>query len=412
MKKLQGTQTEKNLLKAFDRESQAKMKYDYFSKQAREEGLIQISEIFTETALNKEKHAKIFFKFLNESSVEIIDTYPASKIGTTLENLKNAAESENYKRTELYLKFARIAKEEGFTDIWITFTMIVKVEKSFEEKFKKLYEILERVRLFETNSKTGWKWLKEKLSIFPDDITLFKTTMTENEIFKSFEALYSTDPEYAQHKMKDAVSDYLKSLNKIPSEGTLGKMRAYNDKIIGDKKLIPLKNVLDEFDNFIKWWETVRSNDREAINTFNQTLTYSYNTTKKWWEDYITKEVLYTAKQVFNNVVEKNWITDFSKWFTDWFDKIQNKYIDTTKKLTENNKVLSKAIDTDSTIKKILTDENVENIGLRAKYWEKWSIVFEKKITPLNDVLKKIKKNWWDDWNKIYTLWRLLEKGY
>lgn len=112
MTQLSGTQTEKNLLKAFAGESQARMRYDYFAKQAKKEGLEQISGFFGETAGNEKEHAKRFFKFLEGNMVEITATYPAGKIGTTLENLKAAADGENEEWTELYPHFAEVALEE------------------------------------------------------------------------------------------------------------------------------------------------------------------------------------------------------------------------------------------------------------------------------------------------------------
>lgn len=159
MKALQGTQTEKNLLKAFAGESQARMRYDYFSKQARKEGLVQISEIFAETALNEKEHAKRFFKFLEGRPVEITATYPAGKIGTTLENLKAAADGENEEWTELYPRFAKIAEDEGFADIATAFRMIATVEKAHEERYKKLYNNLESGKVFKHGGKIIWKCL-------------------------------------------------------------------------------------------------------------------------------------------------------------------------------------------------------------------------------------------------------------
>ena len=112
MASLAGTKTEQNLLKAFAGESQARMRYDYFAKQAKKEGLEQISAIFAETALNEKEHAKRFFKFLEGNMVEITATYPAGKIGTTMENLKASADGEKEEWEELYPEFARIAAEE------------------------------------------------------------------------------------------------------------------------------------------------------------------------------------------------------------------------------------------------------------------------------------------------------------
>ncbi len=157
MDTLKGTQTEKNLLKAFAGESQARMRYDYFSKQAKKEGLEQISAIFSETALNEKEHAKRFFKFLEGGNVEITATYPAGKIGTTLENLKAAAEGEYEEWMELYPKFAQTAQEEGFGEIATAFRMIAKVEKSHEARYKKLYDNLESGKVFNSDGKVTWK---------------------------------------------------------------------------------------------------------------------------------------------------------------------------------------------------------------------------------------------------------------
>ena len=157
MPNIKGTQTEKNLLKAFAGESQARMRYDYFSKQAKKEGLEQISAIFAETALNEKEHAKRFFKFLEGGMTEITASYPAGKIGTTSENLKAAAEGENEEWTELYPKFAEIAAEEGFKEISMVFKNIAKVEKEHEARYLKLYSNLEEGKVFERDGKVIWR---------------------------------------------------------------------------------------------------------------------------------------------------------------------------------------------------------------------------------------------------------------
>lgn len=154
---IKGTKTEQNLLKSFAGESQARMRYDYFAKQAKKEGLEQIAAIFEETSLNEKEHAKRFFKFLEGGMFEITAMYPAGVIGTTLENLKASAEGENEEWTELYPEFAKVAEEEGFKDIAIAYKMIAKVEKAHEERFKKLYENIEAGRVFERNGKISWK---------------------------------------------------------------------------------------------------------------------------------------------------------------------------------------------------------------------------------------------------------------
>jgi len=157
MGNLKGTKTEQNLLKSFAGESQAKMRYEFFAKQAKKEGLEQIAAIFEETALNEKAHAKRFFKFLEGGMLEITATYPAGEINDTLQNLKDSAEGENEEWVDLYPEFAKIAEEEGFKEIAIAYKMIAKVEKAHEERFTKLYTNLEEGKVFERNGKIMWK---------------------------------------------------------------------------------------------------------------------------------------------------------------------------------------------------------------------------------------------------------------
>lgn len=157
MATLAGSKTEQNLLKSFAGESQARMRYDYFMKQAKKEGLEQIAAIFEETSLNEKEHAKRFFKFLEGRPVEITATYPAGKIGTTLENLKAAAEGEHEEWTELYPEFARVAEEEGFKEIATAYRMIARVEEAHEKRYRKLYDNLEAGKVFKRGDKIVWK---------------------------------------------------------------------------------------------------------------------------------------------------------------------------------------------------------------------------------------------------------------
>jgi len=157
MKSLAGTETEKNLLKSFAGESQARMRYDYFAKQAKKEGLEQIAAIFEETAINEKAHAKRFFNFLEGNMVEITATYPAGKIGTTLENLKASADGENEEWVELYPHFAEVAEKEGFKEIAAAYKLIAKVEKAHEQRYRKLYENLENGHVFKKDDKVVWK---------------------------------------------------------------------------------------------------------------------------------------------------------------------------------------------------------------------------------------------------------------
>ena len=157
MNSLKGSQTEKNLLKAFAGESQAKNRYEFFAKQARTEGLEQIAALFEETAINEQAHANRFFGFLEGGMVEITAAYPAGKVGTTLENLEAAAAGENEEWTELYPEFARIAEEEGFKQVATVFKTIAKIEKHHEERYRKLYKNLEEGKVFEREGKVTWK---------------------------------------------------------------------------------------------------------------------------------------------------------------------------------------------------------------------------------------------------------------
>ncbi len=159
MKTLKGSKTEQNLLKAFAGESQARMRYDYFAKQARKEGLEQIAAIFDETGFNERSHAKQFFKFLEGGVVEITASYPAGIVGSTLENLKASAEGENEEWTELYPEFARIADEEGYKEVAAKFKLIAKVEKAHEERYRTLFNNLESGMVFKRGDKVIWKCL-------------------------------------------------------------------------------------------------------------------------------------------------------------------------------------------------------------------------------------------------------------
>ena len=157
MNSIKGSKTEQNLLKAFAGESQARMRYDYFAKQAKKEGLEQIAAIFEETSLNEREHAKRFFKFLPGGPVEITATYPAGMIGTTLENLKASADGENEEWTALYPDFAAVAEEEGFKEIAVAFKLISKIEKAHEERYRTLYENIESGMVFKRGDKVIWK---------------------------------------------------------------------------------------------------------------------------------------------------------------------------------------------------------------------------------------------------------------
>lgn len=154
---IKGTQTEKNILTAFAGESQARNRYTYFASKAREEGLMQISAIFEETANQEKEHAKRLFKFLEGGEVEITAAFPAGVIGTTLENLKAAAAGEHYENTQMYPKFAKVAREEGFEEIAKVFEAIAVAERQHEKRYKELASNLEAGRVFKRNGKVIWR---------------------------------------------------------------------------------------------------------------------------------------------------------------------------------------------------------------------------------------------------------------
>ncbi|MDD4847518.1 MAG: rubrerythrin family protein [Bacteroidales bacterium] len=153
---IKGTETEKNLLKAFAGESQAKNRYTFFAKQAQKDGFEQIGAIFMETALQEEQHAKTFFKFLEGGMVEITAAYPAGIIGTTAENLEAAAGGEHEEWEELYPHFAEVADKEGFKKIAARFRVIAKVEAEHEKRYLTLLNRVVASKVFEREEPTYW----------------------------------------------------------------------------------------------------------------------------------------------------------------------------------------------------------------------------------------------------------------
>ncbi len=157
MGSLKGTQTEKNILTAFSGESQARNRYTYFASKAKKEGYVQISHIFEETANQEKEHAKRLFKLLEGGEVEITGAFPAGVIGTTLENLKEAAAGENHEHTEMYPQFAKVAREEGFDDIAKILEAIAVAEKQHEKRYNDLAANIEAGRVFKREAVIKWR---------------------------------------------------------------------------------------------------------------------------------------------------------------------------------------------------------------------------------------------------------------
>ncbi|UCC11923.1 MAG: rubrerythrin family protein [candidate division WOR-3 bacterium] len=157
MKSLKGTKTEKNLLTAFAGESQARNRYTYFASRAKKEGYEQISYIFTETADNEKEHAKRFFKFLEGGEVEVATAFPAGVIGTTLENLQAAAIGENHEHTKMYPEFAKVADDEGFSEIACVFRNVAVAEKQHEKRYRAFAENIKKDRVFKREKHIKWR---------------------------------------------------------------------------------------------------------------------------------------------------------------------------------------------------------------------------------------------------------------
>jgi len=156
MPSLKGTQTEKNLLKAFAGESQARNRYTFFAKQAVKEGYQQIGALFLETAENEGQHAKEYFRHLEGGLVEITATYPAGKIGTTAENLLASADGENEEWTDLYPAFGDMAESEGFPEAAVTFRLIAEVEEKHEARYRRLLANIEKDLVFARPEPVKW----------------------------------------------------------------------------------------------------------------------------------------------------------------------------------------------------------------------------------------------------------------
>jgi rubrerythrin len=143
--KYAGTQTEKNLEAAFAGESQARNKYTYFASRAKKDGFEQMAAIFLKTAENEKEHAKMWYKELHNG------------IGTTAENLLDAANGENYEWTDMYENFAKTADEEGFTELAKKFRLVAAIEKHHEERYRKLLKNIETAQVFEKSEVKVWE---------------------------------------------------------------------------------------------------------------------------------------------------------------------------------------------------------------------------------------------------------------
>lgn len=152
-----GSQTEKNLLAAFAGESQARNRYTFFASKAKKEGYEQIAAIFEETAANEKEHAELFFKHLKGGIVEITASYPAGVIGSTVDNLKAAAEGEKMEWGTIYPNFGDVAEKEGFPEVAWTFRKVAQVEAYHERRYNKLLANVQEGKVFKKDMPIKWK---------------------------------------------------------------------------------------------------------------------------------------------------------------------------------------------------------------------------------------------------------------
>ena len=156
-KSIKGTKTEKNLLTSFAGESQARNRYTYFAGQARKEGFEQIAFIFEETANQEKEHAKRFFSCLEGGEVKVEASFPAGVIGSTLENLKEAAAGENHEHTTMYPGFAKVAAEEGFDEVAELWNRVSVAEKFHEKRYRDFAANIEAGKVFKRGEKVVWR---------------------------------------------------------------------------------------------------------------------------------------------------------------------------------------------------------------------------------------------------------------
>jgi rubrerythrin len=157
MSALKGSETEKNILAAFAGESQARNRYTYFASKARNEGLVQISQIFEETANQEKEHAKRLFSLLSGGDLIVQAAFPAGIVGSTEDNLKASAGGENYEWTEMYPGFAKVARQEGFEPTATIFEAIAIAEKQHEKRYLDLLKNIQDGKVFKRNEPVVWR---------------------------------------------------------------------------------------------------------------------------------------------------------------------------------------------------------------------------------------------------------------
>lgn len=159
MRSIKGSKTEQNLLKAFAGESQARNRYTYFAQRAEEEGFVQISRIFLETAEQEREHARRFFSFLEGGDLEICASFPSGEVGSTSDNLAAAAKGENMEWTAIYKEFAEVARTEGFQQVAVVFDSVGIAERQHEKRYASLRENVQKHLVFRKPAAAMWACL-------------------------------------------------------------------------------------------------------------------------------------------------------------------------------------------------------------------------------------------------------------
>ena len=154
---LKGSKTEQNLIAAFAGESQARNRYGFFASQARDDGFVQIADIFEETANQEREHAKRLFKFMTGGAAEVAASFPFGVIGETAENLRGGAAGENHEWTTMYPEFAATAREEGFEDVAAAMEAIAVAEKQHEKRYLALARNIEEGKVFQKDAPVLWR---------------------------------------------------------------------------------------------------------------------------------------------------------------------------------------------------------------------------------------------------------------
>ena len=255
----------------------------------------------------------------------------------------------------------------------------------------------------------AYKTLKDWLSQIPNSIKNMLKQMTPEEAKIAFKSLEHQSEDNIKDYLTKTVTKFIKVKNRVPSQKVLDDITKFRDESLKQwTRNIPENDVLSSMNNFFKWInrrEGLTKEDRVIKNMFNNSIKWS---SEKWL---ITPKHTATAKKEIQDHIDKKWIsTPLTKAITNRFDDLYKKYIPNWEQIVKNNKIVSKSLNTDKKISKLITDDNIKKAEWTIQHSIWWKDTFQLKNSPLNETLSKIKSKWWKDWNKIYTLWLNLKK--